>query len=200
MFNDDGLMKMVSIILAVVIVGVLALGIIISLFNGVPKLSPAKAESIVIDETNDEAYFNDDESVDASFSDFAVKGGKTASKAKIKKEDEKSDEESEDEEIDETDYICEFATSRLINNKDMKKIMSKDYPGLPGDRSIQQMVINEMYARHGYKFTTESIQEYFDGKEWYRDIEDYESDMNIIYDEMSSIEKENIDFLQNYEQ
>ena len=35
------------------------------------------------------------------------------------------------------------------------------------DNYTLQMAINEIYARHGRKFKTDSIREYFEGKSWY---------------------------------
>ena len=62
-------------------------------------------------------------------------------------------------------------------------------------KTLQQMIINEMYAVYGYQFQTDLMIEYFEGKSWYNSIEKREQDMNKIYDNMSEVEHKNIDFL-----
>jgi len=44
-------------------------------------------------------------------------------------------------------------------------LTSSDLTGMTADEL--QMAINEIYARHGRRFSTASIQEYFDSKSWY---------------------------------
>lgn len=55
---------------------------------------------------------------------------------------------------------------------------------------------NEIYARHGYIFTTPEIASYFEGKAWY--VPQYAADQ---FDEsvLSSVEQQNIAFLQDKE-
>lgn len=96
------------------------------------------------------------------------------------------------------DWLCEFSASRAITDADMSAIISANPGPMPENKPVGQMVINEMYARHGYSFQTPSIQAYFDAKEWYRAINTRNPDMNQIYSGMSAIEKQNIAFLQNY--
>ena len=55
------------------------------------------------------------------------------------------------------DYIVPDSSSRELS--------AGELAGLNGDQL--QMAINEIYARHGRRFVTESIQEYFDAKPWY---------------------------------
>ena len=72
------------------------------------------------------------------------------------------------------------------------------YEGFPEEKDVIQMVVNEMYARYGYQFNNQEIQSYFEQKKWYQDIEEKRSDMNAIYQDMSEIEKSNVDFLSEY--
>ncbi|MCC8103368.1 MAG: YARHG domain-containing protein, partial [Clostridiales bacterium] len=44
-------------------------------------------------------------------------------------------------------------------------LTESDLSGMTADEL--QMAINEIYARHGRRFSTTSIQEYFDSKSWY---------------------------------
>ena len=55
-----------------------------------------------------------------------------------------------------------------------------------------QMAINEIYARHGRIFGTESIQQYFEGKSWYQGTTDADHFSDSVF---SSVENQNIQFL-----
>lgn len=96
------------------------------------------------------------------------------------------------------EFLCEFSSDRLITQEDMDVLLSQDFVGLPDGRELPQMIINEIYARHGYSFKNEFIQAYFEEKEWYRNIESYSGDMDSIYAGMSEIERDNIKFLEQY--
>lgn len=58
---------------------------------------------------------------------------------------------------DTSDYILSESNSRYYTEEELKGL----------DDDTLQMAINEIYARHGRRFNTESMQEYFDGKDWY---------------------------------
>ena len=64
---------------------------------------------------------------------------------------------------------------------------------------IVQMLINEIYARHGYQFSDDELTQYFNGKEWYTSIADKTNDMDEIYKSMSSVEQDNVKLLQEYQ-
>lgn len=55
---------------------------------------------------------------------------------------------------------------------------------------------NEIYARHGYIFKMEQYYNYFYKKSWYKPIE---PDMDKVYDEFNSIEKQNREILVEYQ-
>ena len=57
------------------------------------------------------------------------------------------------------------------------------------------MMINEMYAKHGYRFQSQEIQSYFDGKFWYQGTS---SDMQAVDSAFSQIEKDNVNLLKKY--
>ena len=46
-------------------------------------------------------------------------------------------------------------------------------------------------------FKSQAIQDYFNAKTWYTQIGTYNPNMDAIYNQMTDIEKSNIDFLQN---
>ena len=54
-------------------------------------------------------------------------------------------------------YILPDSNSRLYTREELSGL----------DDNTLQLAINEIYARHGRKFNTESMQAYFDGKSWY---------------------------------
>ncbi len=94
------------------------------------------------------------------------------------------------------EYLCSYSSERLITEADLSAIRAAgNYGSLPAGRSLEQMIINEIYAKHGYRFTTPEIQFYFEQKAWYNEIGTYESDMSVVWDRLSSIEKQNVDYL-----
>ena len=54
-------------------------------------------------------------------------------------------------------YILADSDKRTYSREELSRL----------DDYTLQMAINELYARHGRKFKTPEIQEYFDGKSWY---------------------------------
>lgn len=107
-------------------------------------------------------------------------------------EDEPEKEEIEDKEDEEptrrTD--CEY----VLSNSDTKKLTESDLAPL-GDAELE-IARNEIYARHGRKFKTEYLQEYFDHQSWYKGkIEPEDFDESVL----SDIEKYNINLIVEYE-
>ncbi len=58
-----------------------------------------------------------------------------------------------------------------------------------------QTAINEIYARHGYRFSTPEILAYFNQFSWYNGVN---ADMQSVYNSMSDVEKQNVNFLSKY--
>ncbi len=98
------------------------------------------------------------------------------------------------------DYICSYSAEREITTDEVNTYMNTDYSsyGFPGGRTVVQMIINEMYARHGYEFTDAELTDYFNQKEWYSSITTKTTDMDGIYNNMSSVEQANVTLLQQY--
>lgn len=99
-----------------------------------------------------------------------------------------------------TDYLCSYSNERLVTEEDIDKLKNTKYDNLPAGKDIIQMVINEMYARHGYKFNNKDIQAYFDSKKWYKDIKEHNDNMDDIYNNMSDIERKNVDFISEHKE
>ena len=55
-------------------------------------------------------------------------------------------------------YILSESSNRYYTREELNALSDYDL----------QMAINEIYARHGRKFDTESIRKYFEGKSWYK--------------------------------
>lgn len=93
-------------------------------------------------------------------------------------------------------YIYKDSDSCAMTEGDVELARRNLQEELPAGKSIEQMIVNEIYARHGYKFKNADIQGFFDGKKWYSSIGNYTSDMDKIYNSLNDFEKKNIDFLQ----
>lgn len=65
------------------------------------------------------------------------------------------------------------------------------------DKSTLRYAINEIYARHGYQFSTEEYSNYFGQFDWYKNLPK-EADMNVISAGFSATEKANVEKLQAY--
>lgn len=114
----------------------------------------------------------------------------TAGKA-VRKEDK---EDAKEKEAD-TEYLCSYSSERILTEEDITSLNDGTYQGLPNGKGIIQMVINEIYARHGYQFETPEVQQYFEQKEWYQDIRTRNADMDAVLRGMSQIERSNVEFL-----
>ncbi len=69
-------------------------------------------------------------------------------------------EEAEEDEVTDSDYIFPNSDSEYLTKSDIKG-MSK---------SEINLAKNELYARHGRKFKSKELQDYFDSKDWYEGI------------------------------
>ena len=94
------------------------------------------------------------------------------------------------------EYLYAESASRLLSTADVSNFQSQ-YPNsmFPGERSITQMIINEMYARHGYIFKDQALTDYFAQKSWYTPRT---ADMEEIYPVMNAVEQANVTLLRTY--
>lgn len=99
-----------------------------------------------------------------------------------------------------SDYLCPESDQRELTEADVTTLQGNTVTGLPADKSIVQMVINEMYAKKGYQFEEQAVQEYFNSKTWYQEIVTKTDDMDAVFASMTDVEKANVEFLQTYEQ
>lgn len=94
------------------------------------------------------------------------------------------------------EYLYAESASRLLSTADVSNFQAR-YPNsmFPGERSITQMIINEMYARHGYIFKDQALTDYFAQKSWYIPRT---TDMEEIYPVMNAVEQANVTLLRTY--
>lgn len=83
----------------------------------------------------------------------------------------------------------------ILPDSDKMKFSNKDIDDLSEEEL--ELARNEIYARHGRKFKTNYIQNYFNNQSWYKDtIESNKFDESVL----NEIEKYNIDFIAQYEE
>ena len=92
-----------------------------------------------------------------------------------------------------SEYLCDWINEYELDNSTWIE-MQQDMVGLkfPGDRSLAQMIINELYARHGYIFKSEELNAYFGSKSWYAPKT---NDMQAIESDLNGMERVNLEFL-----
>lgn len=99
-----------------------------------------------------------------------------------------------EETYSDSEYIYEDAVNCSMGEGDLREARENYHGDLPVGRSLEQMIINEIYARHGYIFKSEDLNEFFGGKSWYTPRT---NDMNEINGELARMELETIDFLKS---
>ncbi len=92
------------------------------------------------------------------------------------------------------DLFYKSVYERLLTTDDLAEIEKLEAGGFPDNRSIYQMMINEIYSRHGLIHHKENVQKFFEGKSWYKGRT--ESSEEVV-EEFSQIEKDNVIVLRN---
>lgn len=82
----------------------------------------------------------------------------------------------------------------ILPDSSVKKLTKKDVKGLSKDQC--RYARNEIYARHGRKFTDKKLQDYFDNQSWYEGTVEPEDFDEFV---LSKVEKKNIKLLKKYE-
>lgn len=85
-----------------------------------------------------------------------------------------------------SDYILPYSDSEYISYSDLDGLSQEEV----------MLARNEIYARHGRKFTTESIKDYFESKSWYVPLYEPDDFSDSIFNEY---ENENIKTIVTYE-
>lgn len=94
------------------------------------------------------------------------------------------------------EYYTQSLNSGYLWPTDSQYISASDLSGLSED--TVSAIRNEIYARHGYAFTTERWQDYFASKTWY--TRDATCTDSTVKARLSSIERANISTIVAYEE
>lgn len=169
-----------------------AFGILLCIIFAVSQRVPSiQASAKEAKSTQTEETYDFEQEKETVYADFSI--GKEAAQTS-------AEDESGQEPEDSGEYLCSFSNMRLLTEEDISALLAGSYENLPAQKGILRMVINEIYARHGYKFGNEEIGAYFAGKEWYQDVEIQEdASADDILNQMSEIERANIDFISMWE-
>jgi len=73
-------------------------------------------------------------------------------------------------------------------------ITERDLQGL--SKSNLRILRNEIFARHGYIFTSKDLQDHFSAKEWYKPRY---KDATYVSNLLNPIERKNVEFIKKYE-
>lgn len=105
---------------------------------------------------------------------------------------EAADEAAEPDAWMDADYILDFSAWREVTEEDLEGLNPEQL----------RIARNEIYARHGRQFLDEALNQWFYGKEWYRDIsEKYAPDEfdSLSPAPLSDLERKNAAFISEYE-
>ncbi len=94
--------------------------------------------------------------------------------------------EEEPEVVENNDYILPKSDKELLEIEDLEGLSAEDC----------KIARNEIYARHGRKFIDDGLQDYFNGKDWYKgtiEADDFQESV------LSDIEIKNKDLIVKYE-
>ncbi|MGN1385559.1 MAG: YARHG domain-containing protein [Bacillus sp. (in: firmicutes)] len=78
----------------------------------------------------------------------------------------------------------------ILPDSDYRYLTYSDIAGL--SKAELRIARNEIYARHGYIFKSEDLQDYFSSQAWYSPDPNYT-------DNLSAVEKANVEFIKEYE-
>lgn len=98
-------------------------------------------------------------------------------------------------------YLCTYSSERLMTRDEIVSYQNTDYSSynFPGGRSIVQMLINEIFARHGYYFEDQELYNYFYNNSLFSNVTiRQELDMDGVFNTMSSVEQDNLRLLMEY--
>ena len=107
-------------------------------------------------------------------------------KESLKMESEDAAAQTETEQTETGDYILPQSSTEVLTEEDIE--------GLSAEELL--LARNEIYARHGRKFSTPEIQAYFDSKSWYNGTispEDFDTSV------LNSTERANVSFIKSHE-
>ena len=166
------------IVLLVVLIAALLVGtvLILNQFGVVPLPWQTKMET----SKSDDSKKSDKESREDEDSDSKKSDSKKKDLDKNKDKDEKEDAQVEDGEV--KGQIFPHSAEELLTEDQIKALSDKDL----------RLAINEIYARHGYAFTTKEMQDYYGKLDWYENLNKTQEEVNA---ELTTIEYQNKEML-----
>ena len=166
------------IVLLVVLIAALLVGtvLILNQFGVVPLPWQTKMET----SKSDDSKKSDKESREDEDSDSKKSDSKKKDLDKNKDKDEKEDAQVEDGEV--KGQIFPHSAEELLTEDQIKALSDKDL----------RLAINEIYARHGYAFTTKEMQDYYGKLDWYENLNKTQDEVNA---ELTTIEYQNKEML-----
>lgn len=149
------------------------------------EIMEAKEDELLEEEEDTIAYHSSMEGFQAGNTKISNSSVATGSdKTKNPKTTENQSKENNEKEEAQKDYILPDSDSKYYTKNDLKKLTQNEV----------RLARNEIYARHGRKFDTNEIREYFEGKDWYHGTVDEVSDT-----ELNQYEIANRDLIIQYE-
>lgn len=110
--------------------------------------------------------------------------GKNASGDSMSTDNDNEDNDDEDEEEDlDDEYIIPESNCRKLTEEDLEELSPKEL----------SYARNEIYARHGRRFQSNELQDFFNSKEWY-EIDDSFEDRDL-----QGVERSNAEFIAKYQ-
>ena len=166
------------IVLLVVLIAALLVGtvLILNQFGVVPLPWQTKTET----SKSDDSKKSDKESREDEDSDSKKSDSKKKDLDKNKDKDEKEDAQVEDGEV--KGQIFPHSAEEHLTEDQIKALSDKDL----------RLAINEIYARHGYAFTTKEMQDYYGKLDWYENLNKTQDEVNA---ELTTIEYQNKEML-----
>lgn len=98
-------------------------------------------------------------------------------------------EDTEDEIAADRDYIIPDSSRKVLEDADVEGMSAKEL----------NYARNEIFARHGRKFESKELRDYFESKSWYKgkySAEEFDKKSSSV---LNSTEKKNVEFLEKAE-
>ena len=109
---------------------------------------------------------------------------------KNKKDSNTAKENSSDiEDTSSEGFIYKAVYDKKLDDSDLEAISQLAIEGLPTGKTASQMIINEIYARHGYIFSNDEINDFFKKRGWYNGVSSNDGE---VTSQFSQTEKDNI--------
>lgn len=98
-------------------------------------------------------------------------------------------EDTEDEIAEDGDYIISSSGTKVLKDADIEGMSAKEL----------NYARNEIFARHGRKFESKELRDYFESKSWYKgrySAEEFDKKSSSV---LNNTEKKNVEFLEKAE-